>query len=219
MRRTVNSTPPGGGAALTFNCVGGTFVFRCGRLNSSKSKERVLRVAVVGTESTGKTTLAQRLAERFGEPWAEEFVREFWELKAGKITGEDLGTIALGQIANEDLAAARARRVVFFDTELITCTLWDDVLFPGCCPPWVRAEAEERAKHVDLWLLCDTDVPFEPDPQRSFPDDAGRARAREIWREAVVSRGLPFVDIQGTWSERERRAVEAVQKLLDSARE
>jgi HTH-type transcriptional repressor of NAD biosynthesis genes len=188
-------------------------------LDASKPTSPVLRVAVIGTESTGKTTLTQCLAERFDEPWSEEFVREFWELKDGKITGEDLGTIALGQMANEDLALSQARRVVFFDTELVTCTLWDDVLFPGCCPPWVRIEADERARRIDLWLLCDTDVPFEPDPQRSFPDAAGRIRAREIWREAVLKRGLPFVEIQGPWAEREQRAAAAVQKLLDSARE
>ena len=179
----------------------------------------IRRVVVFGTESTGKSTLAERLAARFGEPWAEEFVREFWEIKAGKITDEDLGSIALGQIANEERAAAAARRVVFLDTDLLTCTLWDDVLFPGACPPWVRAEAEERARGVALWLLCDTDVPFEPDPQRSFPDAAGRVRGRKIWREALEQRGLPCVEIGGTWVERERLAVDAVQKLLDSAGE
>lgn len=177
----------------------------------------IKRVVVFGTESTGKSTLAERLAARFDEPWAEEFVREFWEIKDGKITGEDLGTIALGQMANEDHAAAAARRVVFFDTDLITCTLWNEVLFPGACPPWVRAEAEVRARGVALWLLCDTDVPFEPDPQRSFPDAEGRERGRRLWREALEQRGLAFVEIRGSWAERERAAVAAVQKLLDSA--
>ena len=174
----------------------------------------IKRVVVFGTESTGKTTLAQRLAAHFEEPWAEEFVREFWELRGGEITGEDLGTIALGQIANEDLAVASARRVVFFDTDLITCTLWDDVLFPGACPPWVRVEAEERARGVALWLLCDTDVPFEPDPQRSFPDAAGRARGRALWRDALAKRGLLWVEISGGWEERERMAFAAVEGLL-----
>lgn len=177
----------------------------------------VKRVVVFGTESTGKTRLAQRLGAHFGEPWAEEFVREFWELRGGRITDEDLGTIALGQIANEDLAAAQARRVVFFDTDLITCTLWNEVLFPGACAPWVRAEAEVRARGVALWLLCDTDVPFESDPQRSFPDAEGRERGRRLWREALEQRGLAFVEIRGSWAERERAAVAAVQKLLDSA--
>ena len=172
------------------------------------------RIVLFGTESTGKTTLAQRLAARFGEPWSEEFVREFWEIRGGKITAEDLGTIALGQLANEDRAIAAARRAVFFDTELLTCTLWDDVLFPGACPPWVRTEAEERAREVALWLLCDTDVPFEPDPQRSFPDAASRARGRELWRAALVSRGLPFVEIRGDWPARARTAIAAVEQVL-----
>jgi len=174
-------------------------------------------IAVFGTESTGKTTLAQKLAAHFDEPWAPEFVREFWDLRDGVVTAEDLGTIALGQIANEDFALRRAQRAVFCDTELLTCTLWDDVLFPGQCPVWVRAEAERRSREVALWLLCDTDVPWAPDPQRCFPDAAGRARAREIWREALVSRGLPFVEIRGDWAARERTAMAAVEELLARA--
>ena len=174
----------------------------------------VQRIGIFGTESTGKTTLAQKLAAHFGEPWAPEFVREFWDLRSGKIVAEDLGTIALGQIANEDRAADRARRVVFFDTDLLTCVLWDDVLLPGACPPWVRAEAERRARGVALYLLCDTDVPFAADPQRCFPDAAGRERARRRWREALVSRGLPFVEISGGGGERETAAIAAVERAL-----
>jgi len=174
----------------------------------------IKRVVVFGTESTGKTTLAQNLAAHFGAPWAPEFVREFWDVKAGKIAAADLGTIALGQMANEDRAVAQARRVAFLDTDLITCTLWDDVLFPGACPPWVRAEAEQRARGVALWLLCDTDIPFVPDPQRSFPDAAGRARGCQLWREALEQRRLPFVEIRGDGQQRNRLAIEAVAAIL-----
>ncbi len=172
------------------------------------------RVVVFGTESTGKTMLTQKLAAHFGEPWSEEFVREFWDLHHGKITAVDLGTIALGQMANEDRATAKAKRVVFCDTDLLTCTLWDDALFPGDCPFWVRAEANERIKTTTLWLLCDTDIPFAPDPQRSFPDAAGRARARDLWRDALEKRLLPFEEIQGSWAEREAAAIKAVEEIL-----
>ena len=174
----------------------------------------IKRVVVFGTESTGKTTLAQKLAAHFGEPWAPEFVREFWDLKEGKITAEDLGTIALGQIANEDYAIARAKRVVFFDTDLLTCTLWNDWLFPGACPPWVRAEAEQRARGYALWLLCNTDIAWAPDPQRSFPDEASRERGRKLWRETLASRALPFVEICGDFAARECTAIAAVEAML-----
>ena len=174
----------------------------------------IRRIAVFGTESTGKSTLAQKLAAHCGEPWAPEFVREFWDLRSGKITAEDLGTIALGQMANEDHAVSRARRVVFCDTELLTCTLWNDWLFPGACPAWVRTEAEERARGYARWLLCDTDIPWAPDPQRCFSDAPNRERGRRLWREALASRGLPFVEIRGDWAERERTAIATVGEVL-----
>jgi NadR type nicotinamide-nucleotide adenylyltransferase len=177
----------------------------------------VLRFAIFGTESTGKTRLAERLAEHFGEPWAPEFVREFWEQRAGRIVAADLEAIARGQIAAEEAAAARARRAVFCDTELLACTLWNDCLFPGACPPWVRIEAERRAKHYALYLLCDADVPFAADPQRCFPDAPARERARERWRAALVSRALPRVEIRGPWPERERTAIAAVERALAAA--
>jgi NadR type nicotinamide-nucleotide adenylyltransferase len=173
-----------------------------------------LRIAVFGAESTGKTALAAALAARFDEPWSPEYVREFWDAHGGVITAGDLDAIAQGQMAGEDAAAARARRVVFHDTELLTCVLWDDLLFPDQCPPWVRAEAETRARRVALWLLCDTDLPWRPDPQRCFPDAAGRAMCRRHWREALETRGLPFADITGTGPEREAGAVAAVERLL-----
>jgi HTH-type transcriptional repressor of NAD biosynthesis genes len=131
------------------------------------------RIVLSGTESTGKTQLAQRLAAHFGEPWSAEYAREFWDAHGGIAAG-DLDAIGRGQVANEEAAAARARRVVFCDTDLITCVLWNDLLFPGHCPAWVRAAADERARGVALYLLCDADVPWAPDPQRCFPDEAGR---------------------------------------------
>lgn len=174
----------------------------------------LIRIAVFGTESTGKTTLTERLAAHFHAPWSPEFVREFWEIKSGKIVGADLGTIALGQMANEDRADAAAQRVVFHDTELITNTLWADLLFPGECPDWIRVEAAARSGRYALYLLCGTDVPFEPDPQRCFPAASDREKAGRLWRETLKQRGLPFVEIRGGWAEREMAAIAAVEGIL-----
>jgi HTH-type transcriptional regulator, transcriptional repressor of NAD biosynthesis genes len=179
----------------------------------------ILRIAVFGPESTGKTTLARRLADRFGEPWSPEFVRGFWDARGGKIAAEDLETIARGQIAAEDSAAAHSRRILFCDTELLTCVLWDDLLFPGKCPDWVRAEADRRARTYALYLFCDTDLPFSPDPQRCFPDPVGRAMGRRLWRDALVSRRLPLVEVRGEGSGREAVAIAAVERLLKTFEE
>jgi NadR type nicotinamide-nucleotide adenylyltransferase len=178
----------------------------------------IKRIAVYGTESTGKTTLTQVLARHFKEPWAPEFVREFWDLKKGKIVGGDLGTIALGQMAEEDLAVKRARRVAFCDTELLTNVLWADLLFPGECPPWVREEAERRSREFSLYLLCNADIPWAPDPQRAFPDEESRQKCAELWKQTLDARGLKYVTIHGNEAERERRAIEAVEGVLAKGR-
>jgi len=177
-----------------------------------------IRVAVVGTESTGKSTLAQFLGRHFRAPVALEFVREFWDAKAGRIVAADLSEIGRGQMENEDEADRKARcsgsSLIIADTELLTNVLYADLLFPGHCPDWEREEAERRSRRYALYLLCDTDVPFLPDPQRGSADPKRRAMMRRLFSEMLSSRGLPFVDICGGWAERQRRAVEAIDGLF-----
>jgi NadR type nicotinamide-nucleotide adenylyltransferase len=175
---------------------------------------RVMRVALFGTESTGKSSLAEKLAGHFGEPWSREYVRQFWDEHDGRIVAEDLEAIVRGQVEGEEAAVAVARRVVFHDTEMLTHVLWADLLFPGKCAPWVRAEAEARSRGMTLYLLCAADIPFVPDPQRVFTEEAARAKSATLWRETLVARGLPFVEIAGGWAEREARAIAAVVALL-----
>jgi nicotinamide riboside kinase len=96
--------------------------------------------------------------------------------------------------------------------------VWNDLLFPGACPKWARAAAERRSREAALYLLCLADVPFVPDPQRCFPDDASRAGAASIWKSTLASRGLPFAEIRGDWQRRERTAIAAVEKILESGK-
>jgi HTH-type transcriptional regulator, transcriptional repressor of NAD biosynthesis genes len=174
----------------------------------------VKRIAIFGAESTGKSTLAEELAAHFGEPCVPEYVREFWDEHEGKITADDLGTIARVQMETEDTAATRAQRILFCDTDLLTNVLWADLLYDGKCPDWVRAEADTRCHGYDLYLLCDTDIAFVPDPQRSFPDPEGREMCRQLWRQTLVSRDLPFVELKGDQDARRQQAIAAVERVL-----
>ena len=178
-----------------------------------------LRVVLFGAESTGKSTLAERLAARFCAPWSTEYVREYWDSHDGVITAADLDAIARGQCAAEDAAQARAEDdgagVVFHDTDLLTCTIWDDLLFPGACPEWARTEAARRARATDLFLFCDTDLPWAPDPQRCFPDEEGRAMCRRLFLAKLEATGARWTRVYGAAAEREARAAAAVELLLN----
>lgn len=172
------------------------------------------RIALFGPESTGKSQLAEALARHYQEPWAQEYVREFWDQHRGVVTAKDLDAIARGQIANEENAAARAKRVVFCDTELLTNVLWADLLFPGACSPWVREAAEVRCRQYALYLLCLTDLPFGFDPQRSFPDEEDRAACMRLWRQTLEEKKLPYVEVTGEGDARLSRARAAVESVL-----
>lgn len=178
----------------------------------------VKRVAVFGAESTGKSTLAEFLGAHFHAPVVPEYVRGFWDAHDGLIVAEDLDAIARGQVETEDAAALDADELVICDTELLTNVLWADLLFPGHCPAWVREEAERRSGRYALYLLCDTDIPFEPDPQRCFPDEQGRAMCRQLWRETLVSRDLPWIEIRGDRTARQAQAVAAIEALRAGSR-
>ena len=172
------------------------------------------RVALFGTESTGKSALAAALAEHFAGPWAREFVREFWDRREGRIEAGDLATIARGQIVNEETAALAADRLLFCDTDLLMNVRWADDLFPSRCPDWVRQTADERARRYAVYLYCEPDLPWEPDPQRSFQDADQWQASAERCRQMLVSRGLPFVCIRGEGAERISLATDAVNGLF-----
>lgn len=172
----------------------------------------ITRIVVFGTESTGKTTLSRQLAAHFHTAWSEEYVREFWGLRHGNIAPTDLDMIARGQVVSEENAAEKARKLLICDTDLLTNVLWDDLLFPGHCPNWVRRLSVLRSRRQALYLLCDTDVDFVSDMQRSFPAPEDRARCRALWRNTLITHRLPYVDIRGSWQERLDTAIHAIME-------
>ncbi|HTE19475.1 MAG TPA: AAA family ATPase [Armatimonadota bacterium] len=169
----------------------------------------VRRVCVFGPESTGKSTLARRLAEHFRTVMVPEYARTLLEPRSGEVTLADIPRIARGQIASEEALARNANRLLICDTDVLTTTLWSDVLF-GECPQWVRDEAEQRT--YDLYLLTDIDVPWVRDPVRYLPDDRRSFFAR--CEEALRSGGRPYVRLSGGTDERFARAREAVESLV-----
>ena len=174
------------------------------------------RVALMGPESTGKTTLAAQLATAFRTVWVPEYGREHTDAITARegarfdsaLTLADIETIATVQAEREDLAARCANRVLFSDTELITTRIWSEIFFDRC--PDAVVSASESRKH-DLYLLLDTDIPWVDDGTRIFRDE--RDSHFDRIRNRLDSLGRHYVVIRGSFDERLERAVRAVRDV------
>jgi NadR type nicotinamide-nucleotide adenylyltransferase len=172
----------------------------------------VKRVCVFGPESTGKSTMARDLARHFDTVYAWEYARPLLDPQGGRCEADDIPRIVRGQIATEEALATQANRVMFCDTDVLTTTVWSDVLF-GDTPGWVRELAERRT--YDLYLLADVDVPWVDDAQRFFSEQGVRKEMFNRFHAALVTRGRPFEIIRGNWPARFAAACAAVGRLLD----
>jgi NadR type nicotinamide-nucleotide adenylyltransferase len=170
----------------------------------------VKRIALVGPESTGKTTLSAQLAAHFSTVWTPEFGREYVDAHPlSELTLADIEHIARGQQVAEERQARAASRLLFCDTDLLTTTLWSKHFF-GECPAWIEAAAQ--AARYDLTLLLSPDVAWVDDPQRVGAEfSAGFYRQLHACLRAANRR---FVSVSGPYAARLRAAVESVSKLL-----
>lgn len=169
----------------------------------------VRRVCVFGPESTGKSTLAKQLAERFGTVYVPEYAKTYIETTGKEIDDDDMLAIARGQCALEDAVARDANRVLFCDSDLVTSIIWSGRLV-GRVPEWLRKEADRR--HYDLYLLTHYDVPWVDDVHRYIPEESPAFFDRCVLE--LESRKRPFSQIKGGWEERFNLAVAAVEKML-----
>lgn len=170
----------------------------------------VHRVAILGTESTGKTTLAQQLAEAFGTTWVPEYGREYCEGRdALALTSDDLDAIGRGQILAEELAARSANRVLICDTDVRTTATWSDIIL-GTRSAWLsRAAAADEYSHA---LLLDADVPWVQDGMRVLRDE--RTRHTELLERELQATHQSFTRIQGPFEQRFQQAATVIDDVL-----
>jgi len=176
----------------------------------TRDKGTARKVVLLGAESTGKTTLARRLADHYGTVWVPEYARLFVEQEKRQPTYEDVKVIALGHLHAVATMLPQARRVLLCDTDLIATYVYSRYYF-GACPDWVELTSYEQ--HADLYLLTATDIPWEPDPdQRESPEARNRLQIHFV--DELQQRGVPYIPILGSPDERLQAAVAAIDHIL-----
>jgi len=176
------------------------------------------KIVVIGPESTGKSTLCGMLAQHYGANWCPEFAREYLLSHGTDYSFDDLLTIAKGQLAREDeytsmsMAGGTGSPLLFIDTDMYVMKVWCEFVF-GNCHPWIIDRIVDRK--YDLYLLCNTDLPWVKDELREYPDLDTRERLFNMYQDILLNQSTPWKLISGTDPEKRfRTAVDAVDALM-----
>jgi len=168
----------------------------------------MIKVAVVGPESTGKSELTQVLAEHYGIDWVREYSRVFLTNLDRPYIEEDLVAITQGQLKSQLEAIGQGGDLVLFDTDLLVMKVW--ALFKyGRVDPVIANEWE--ANLADLYLLTDTDIPYEDDPLRENPND--RPELFKVYENELKTIGANYKVIKGSREERLSQAIAAINNI------
>ena len=180
--------------------------------NLRQQKTNIIKIALFGPESTGKTTLAKQLAAYYNTEWVPEFARDYlqlkWEENQQICTLEDMMPIAYGQVALENEKLKSAKKYLFCDTNLMVTKVFSEVYYGFCNPNLMDAAIEHE---YDLFFLTDIDVPWEKDDIRDKPE--GRETVFSVFRQTLIESKKPFITLSGNKESRLEKAKAIVDDL------
>ncbi len=179
--------------------------------NFKQKPTEIIKIALVGPESTGKTTLASQLAATFNTTWIPEFARDYlqekWDSKQEICSQDDLIPIAIGQINLENESLSSANKLLFCDTNVLVTKVFSDIYY-GTCHPIIERSAQKH--DYDLIFLTDVDVPWQPDDLRDKPTE--RETTLAVFEKALNDYKKPYIKISGN---QEKRIIEATKIIND----
>lgn len=179
--------------------------------DSAMSAE-VHRIAILGAESSGKSQLAEALAQQYATCWVPEYLREFVDTYGRVPKAEEQIVIARTQLQREEALAKQAKTWLFCDTTPLMTAIYSRHYF---------AEADdelavlERQHDYAFTLVTAPDFPWVPDGlQRESA--AVRQRVHEEVLDTLDEREIPFLMVEGSLSQRIEQVQFALSFLLDA---
>ena len=168
-------------------------------------------IAVIGAESSGKTSLCEYLSSSLQLPFVKEYAREFLEQSKGKYSQADLTKMARRQY-NDHLKMEEEQNGVWFaDTEAMTIKGWSLEKYGNADPHLDELISNQPFDH---YLLCAPDLKWEYDPLREVPNIKDRERIFDMMKNELNARGFSYFIVSGMNEARYEAALNNVKKLF-----
>ena len=172
----------------------------------------VIKIALFGPESTGKTTLANELAKHFDTVCVPEFARDYlqekWDKTAQICDIDDMLPIAYGQTQLENELLSKANKFLFCDTNLMVTKVFSEVYYNHCDP---LLDDAAKTHEYDLVFLTDIDVPWKKDDLRDKHQN--REAYFEVFKQTLIDNNKPFITLSGNEELRLKNAIQIVTDL------
>lgn len=179
------------------------------------TKLSMIKIAIIGPESTGKSVLCESLSEHYSGHIVKEYARKYVEELGRAYTYDDVCAIAKHQI-DEQIAIEKQSDVkfVFFDTELIITKVWFEYCYKKL-PDFF--EAAFAKPYFDFYLLCSPDLEWIPDAVREHGHD--RDYFFEWYKKEIINKNIAYAIVSGKGQSRTKCAIDAINMFLETKKE
>lgn len=164
----------------------------------------VKKIAILGSESTGKSILAEKLANHFNTVYVPEAAREIVE-KTKLCTREHLDQIATAHAKSINAQISKANKLLFLDTDLNITKSYSSFLFNLKLSVY---KWQEEASASDLYFFLETDCPFVQDETRL--DKEQRETLSLSHKKTLQENGINYISIDGNWEDRLNKVTEII---------
>ncbi|MGE5397276.1 MAG: AAA family ATPase [Chitinophagales bacterium] len=172
-------------------------------------RDLITKVVFLGAPATGKTTIAEYLANEYNTVWMPEYGREYWEKHQinRRLSPLQLVEIAEGHFEREEKLLLEARNYLFTDTNAITTYMFSQY-YHGYAHSRLVELAQIAESRYDHFFLCDSNIPYADTWDRSG------VTQRETFQKNIIAdlanRKIPFTVIGGKLNKR----ADQVKRLL-----
>lgn len=168
----------------------------------------VKKIILLGTESTGKSTMAKKLAEYFAADFVPEMAREILE-KTEDCQPEHLVQIAELHALTILAKIKETKRLLFVDTDVNITKSYSRYLFNKILdvPEWI-----EEVNEGHLYIFLEPDCEFIQDGTRLSIEE--RNKLSLFHKEQLKQKGIAYFSIYGNWDERFEKAVELIKEYF-----
>ena len=154
-----------------------------------------MKIAFIGPESSGKTTLSEILAHKYVAELIPEYSRIYLDQIQTNYVFEDLEFIAKGHF--NSIINSKENKLVIIDTDLISMQVWSEYKYRKCCD-FIKDNI--LTQQIDIYFLCKPDFPWMEDNLRENPND--RDELFDFFIQVLNEYKIDYKIVEGTLTNR-----------------